>query len=217
MNNFQKKLSVMPLQSKEKDHSTEELIKTAAKKVFQEKGFAAARTRDIADEAGINLALLNYYFRSKQKLFDLIMLETLQEFIQSIGAVFNEPSTSLDEKIQAFAHRYIDFLLDQPNIPLFILSEIKSKPEHIIDNVPMKTIFLQSHFTQQYEKAVLDGKLPQLDIMHFLMNLVALTVFPFIASPLLKPLGGISNERFKEMMLERKELIPKWIGLLKAI
>ncbi|WP_215224886.1 TetR/AcrR family transcriptional regulator [Echinicola shivajiensis] len=207
----------MSLQSKEKDHSTEELIKRSAKKIFQEKGFAATRTRDIAEEAGINLALLNYYFRSKQKLFDLIMLETLQEFIQSISVVFNDRNSTLEEKIEAFAHRYIDFLLGQPNIPLFILNEIKGKPEHIIDNVPMKSILLQSHFTQQYEKAVMDEELPQLDFMHFLMNLIALTVFPFIASPLLKPLGGISNERFREMMLERKKLIPKWIGLLKAI
>ena len=64
-----------------KDLSTEEKIKAAAKKLFTQKGFAATRTRDIAEEAGINLALLNYYFRSKEKLFELVMKENVQLFL----------------------------------------------------------------------------------------------------------------------------------------
>ena len=71
--------------SVEVDLSTEEKIKEAAKKVFLKKGYAATRTRDIAEEAGINLALLNYYFRSKEKLFDLIMLEKLEKFFGAIA------------------------------------------------------------------------------------------------------------------------------------
>ena len=63
------------------DSSTEEKIKAAARKVFTRKGFAATRTRDISEEAGINLALLNYYFRSKEKLFDLVMMENMQHFL----------------------------------------------------------------------------------------------------------------------------------------
>ena len=75
--------------SVEVDLSTEEKIKEAAKKVFLKKGYAATRTRDIAEEAGINLALLNYYFRSKEKLFDLIMLEKLEKFFGVIAPVLN--------------------------------------------------------------------------------------------------------------------------------
>ncbi len=69
------------------DSSTEEKIKEAARVVFMKKGFAATRTRDIAEEAGINLALLNYYFRSKEKLFELVMFEKFQKFFGIIANV----------------------------------------------------------------------------------------------------------------------------------
>src|SRR5690606_19330293 len=95
---------------KKGDTSTEEKIKNAARLVFNQKGYAGTRTRDIAEQAGINLALLNYYFRSKQKLFDLIMLETMQDFIQSMKTVFNDKNTSLQSKVEAVASRYIDLL-----------------------------------------------------------------------------------------------------------
>jgi len=207
----------MPAKTKKLDASTEEKIKSAAKKVFQEKGYAASRTRDIAEEAGINLALLNYYFRSKQKLFELIMMETLQGFIQSMSTVFNDPNSTLENKINVFSNNYIDFLLREPGIPLFILSEIKANPYHIVQNVKMKEILMDSYFRKQFEKAIQEKKLPQQNIMHFLMNLIALTVFPFVASPLLKALGGFDDQAFNQLMLERKSLIPKWIQtLMKA-
>src|SRR3954453_21008733 len=102
------------------DTNTEEKIKKAARVVFHEKGFAATRTRDIAQEADINLALLNYYFRSKQKLFDIIMLETLQGFARSLLEVFNNPDTTLEDKIDIFAERHIELLMQNPRIPIFM-------------------------------------------------------------------------------------------------
>src|SRR3954447_3091787 len=89
------------------DINTESKIKAAARVVFHQKGFAATRTRDIAQEAGINLALLNYYFRSKQKLFDLIMAETVSAFMQNMVLVLNDEKTTLAHKIQELSNRYI--------------------------------------------------------------------------------------------------------------
>src|ERR1700753_4502302 len=94
-----------------KETTTEERIKEAARKLFTQKGFAGTRTRDIAEEAGINLALLNYYFRSKEKLFDLVMLENLGQFISGVRALFNDKATSLDQKIEALVNFYITQLL----------------------------------------------------------------------------------------------------------
>src|SRR6478735_3139559 len=93
------------------DINTEEKIKVAARLLFHKKGFAGTRTRDIAEQAGINLALLNYYFRSKKKLFELIMLETLSGFLQNMGIVFNDESSTLEEKVQRTAEKYIDLLM----------------------------------------------------------------------------------------------------------
>src|SRR6202012_5712205 len=80
--------------------STEERIKEAARKLFTQKGFAGTRTRDIAQEAGINLALLNYYFRSKQKLFDLVMMENFQRFLAGMKINFQDPALDLKERIE---------------------------------------------------------------------------------------------------------------------
>ena len=111
---------------KEKDKTTEAKIKSAAKTVFHQKGFAATRTRDIAEEAGINLALLNYYFRSKQKLFEIVMFETMFSFMQSMSLVFNDEESSLDDKIEKVVEKYTYKILSEPEVPLFILSELRN-------------------------------------------------------------------------------------------
>src|SRR6478735_5430914 len=111
---------------KPSDANAEMKIKTAARIVFHKKGYAATRTRDIAKEANMNLALLNYYFKSKEKLFELVMLETLVAFFQTMGMVFNDESTTLEEKLHKVAEKYIDAIIAEPEIPLFIMSEIRS-------------------------------------------------------------------------------------------
>src|SRR5258707_12651853 len=109
----------------EKETSTEEKIKAAAKKLFTQNGFDATRTRDIAEEAGINLALLNYYFRSKQKLFDIIMMENFRQFIGGMSTNFQDENLSIEERLSKIVNAYIDFLSEFPDLPLFILNEIK--------------------------------------------------------------------------------------------
>src|SRR5688572_8380530 len=96
----------MAKKNKVDDQSSEQKIKTAADTVFTKKGYAATRTRDIAEEAGINLALLNYYFRSKEKLFELIMMEKLTSFFGTIVPVLNDAGLSLEQKIVSVSKRY---------------------------------------------------------------------------------------------------------------
>ena len=129
----------MPAKNAKKapDTNTEAKIKAAARVVFHKKGFAATRTRDIAEEAKMNLALLNYYFRSKEKLFELIMFETLTEFYQTMGIVFNDETTTLEKKIQLIAEKYIDLIIAEPEIPLFIMSEIRSHGAAILEKLPV--------------------------------------------------------------------------------
>src|SRR5215831_12055606 len=115
--------------TKAADLSSEERIKMAAKKVFTRKGYAATRTRDIAQEAGMNLALLNYYYRSKEKLFHLVMEEKLQLLLGIISPIITDPESSLEEKIEKLTTQYLDMLLANPDLPLFVLSEIRQHPE----------------------------------------------------------------------------------------
>ena len=136
------------------DFSTEEKIKNAARTVFHKKGFSAARTRDIADEAGINLALLNYYFRSKEILFNIVMLETFQSFFALIFQIFNDPDSSFEEKIEKFASYYIDLIFQEPEIPLFIMTEIRNNPVELMQKIGIVKAVFHSVFAKQFNEAM---------------------------------------------------------------
>ena len=194
-----------------KDSSTEDKIKNAAKAVFHRKGFAAARTRDIAEEAGINLALLNYYFRSKERLFVLVMIETLSGFFGSVSVIINNPETTFEEKIEQFAAGYIDLIFREPDIPLFIMSEIRNNPEQLLQKIDIRNTVFNSVFIRQFAESVQQGKIKDQSFLHFMMNFIGLIVFPFIGKPLLKAISGLTEEEFNALIEERKKLIPVWI------
>ena len=193
------------------DTTTEAKIKAAARVVFHKKGFAGTRTRDIAKEADMNLALLNYYFHSKERLFEVVVLETLTFFYQTLGTVFNDETTTLEKKIQLVAEKYIDLITTEPEIPLFIMSEIRNHGAAILEKLPAANMILQSAFIKQYKAAVKSGKIKEPNPLHFLMNLMGLIVFPFINSPMIKKIGRLNDRQFDKLMQERKRLIPVWM------
>ena len=200
----------------EADASTEEKIKQAARAIFHKKGFAATRTRDIAEEAGLNLALLNYYFRSKQKLFDLIMLETMQQFFLSLTEVFNDQETSLEKKVEVLVSNYIDLLTEEPDIPIFILSELRNNPQELVAKIRVKEILMKSYLMEQLQEAVKAGIIAPIHPVQFIMNIMGLTVFPFIAKPIFSNLGNLSETDFNQLMAQRKALVPKWVKAIMA-
>jgi AcrR family transcriptional regulator len=191
--------------------STEQKIKEAARKVFISKGFAATRTRDIAEAADINLALVNYYFRSKSKLFEIIMMETLGGFLKEMLVVLNEQETSLQEKIAQVASRYIDLIIKEPEIPTFIITEAKLNPQLLASKLPIKQLLESSIFFRQHKEMVDKGLLSEPNPIHFLLNLIGMVVFPFLAKPLLMEGASLDEVEFKRIMLERKKLIPAWM------
>jgi len=198
----------------ETDHSTEEKIKQAARSVFTKKGFSAARTRDIAEEAGINLALLNYYFRSKENLFDIVMMENLQRFLMGLGGALRDEKSSLIEKVSAIANNYVDMLKSNPDLPLFVLSEIRANPDKLANNTGIKSLLHGSVFFKQLMEAT-KGKIHPI---HLMMNIMGMTVFPFVARPLLQNVGNLSQSDFDNLMEERKKLIPIWFdSILKTL
>lgn len=194
--------------------TTEEKIKQAATKLFIEKGFAATRTRDIAAEAGINLALLNYYFRSKEKLFDVVMEESVQLFLLGLEEILNDVNTVLKDKIAGIAGHYIDLLKSHPDLPLFILTEIRANPSRMESNLNVKEMLIESNFYKQLEATTQK----KVDPMHFIMNLLGLLVFPFISSPVLKGAGEQGKAEFNQLMEERKHWVPIWVeAMLKTL
>lgn len=194
------------------DTSTEEKIKEAARKVFLQKGYSATRTRDIAEESGINLALLNYYFRSKEKLFHVIMQEKMQEFFGVLLPIVNDDSTKLETKIELIVSNYIDTLTENPQLPLFVLSEMKGHGDKIKKILPVQKITNNISFIKQLKE-----KRPDINPVHFLMNILGMTVFPFVAKPAFDLIAATNKSELEQIFKERKKLIPLWIkAMLKA-
>lgn len=207
----------MKIQTKKaRSAGTEKKIKEAAEKLFTRNGYAAVRTRDIAAEAGINLALLNYYFRSKEKLFEIIMLENMQKFVKGIAVVVNNESTTVEQKLEDLVSLYIDMLTKQPDLPLFLINQVSNDPEGFVKKMDIGPLLNSSYLVKQLQKQAKGKKRlrPPFNPVHIVINAGVLTVAPFIMSPVIRALTGISQQQFNQLMIERKMLIPRWIKMM---
>ena len=185
-------------------------IKDAAKCLFLKKGYSATTTREIAKESSINLALLNYYFTSKRKLFEIIMLETIRDFMSKMVEIYNDEKTTLEEKLKLTSSKYIDMIIAEPNLPMFVVNELNNNPSSVLKIIRGKMI-MESKLVDQYNDGVKKGLYKKGDPIHFVTNILSLIVFPFISSPIIIKMKKLSRKEFNEMMNERKKLIPKWV------
>jgi TetR/AcrR family transcriptional regulator len=196
---------------KNKDIGAEEKILAAARKVFMSKGMAGARMQDIADEAGINKALLHYYFRDKDKLFGTIFTEEALRFFPKINMIF-QSEAPLFEKIQNFVTEYIDEMQGNPFLPWFVMNEINRDPDQFLykiwgeDNLPKPAKFLE-----QIETEIKNGTIKKISPMHLLMNMISMTIFPFIGRPMFVRNLRLTDKQFSAIMEQRKAEIPKFI------
>jgi TetR/AcrR family transcriptional regulator len=196
---------------KKDDKGAEQRILAAARKVFTTKGMAGARMQEIADEAGINKALLHYYFRDKDKLFEAIFMEEAQKFFPKINAIF-QSDEPLFEKIETFVREYIDEMVENPYLPWFVLSEINLDPDRFMNKMLGETNRPKpAKFLEQIEKEIKKGTIKRIPPVHLLMNLLSMTIFPFIARPMITRNLQMSEIQFRKTMEERKKEIPKFI------
>lgn len=194
--------------------TTEQQIKEAASALFLKKGYAATTTRDIAAASGTNVALISYYFRSKENLFAEIMLEQMQRFASGLDGVVNDAKTDLRTKLSRVANAYVDMFTEQPDLPLFVLSELRRDPSALIKKVGVADKLKNSVLFKQITEAIANGEIANVHPLHVFMNLLSLAVFPFIAKPLISGATGIKDEAFHALMQERRNLVPMWIELM---
>lgn len=195
----------------ERNESTEQKIKEAARKVFTERGFAATRTRDIAEASGYNLALINYYFRSKENLFNIIMLESLQLFVGSVIPILNNRETSLQQKVEVLVAHYIDMMIANPNIPFFVMNSVNTNPHEFLAKMTANNGLNKTYLEEQWQELIAKKKGLAFDPVHLFINMIGMTVFPFVAAPMIKARNKISNDTYIKMMQDRKQLIPMWV------
>lgn len=190
--------------------TTEEKIFNAARIVFQKKGFAGARMQEIADEAGINKAMLHYCFKNKQLLFEAVFMKAFKQLAPQINAIFHSEA-SVFEKITQFTESYISFVIDNPYLPQFVIQEMNNNPEFVMtflnhENRPNPTALIL-----QIEKEIAEGIIKPVKPKQLLLDIFSLTVFPFAAQMMVKGILHLSNEEFNSMMEERKTSIAQHI------
>jgi AcrR family transcriptional regulator len=194
----------------EKSDSTQERILLAAQKIFLQKGLTGARMQDIADEAGINKALLHYYFRNKEQLFDMIFLEALNKLFPKIADIF-ESDISLFKKIENFCSEYTDMMLQNAYLPLFVLNEVNKDPIRFKEKFWKNKDFVFQKFMEQIELEIKAGTIKPISAAHLFINMLSMCIFPFMAKPLWMMTTSMDELQFRYFMEQRKTEVAKFL------
>jgi AcrR family transcriptional regulator len=189
---------------------TEDKILNAAREVFVSKGFDGARMQEIADKAQINKALLHYYFRSKDKLFKAIFEETLTRIGPAIFSFINE-AIPLEVKIWKFVDNYIEIIKKNPKLPLFLLNEVSVNPDRIFHYLNIESLMDIQSLQDQLDDEAQRGGFMHIDAKHFIVNIISMTIFPFVGKPIMQHALRIKDQEWENFLNERKKIIPKTI------
>ena len=190
--------------------TTEEKIFLSARKVFQKKGFAGARMQEIADEAGINKAMLHYCFKNKELLFEAVFMNAFGQLAPQINQIFNSEDT-LFGKIEKFTENYISFVLENPYMPQFIVQELNNNPEFAQKLLHHPNRPNPQNLIVQINKEIELGIIKPIHPKQLLLDIISMTVFPFAAQIMARGIIGISEEEFQQLMQERKTHIANQI------
>lgn len=196
--------------NKEQKHlqDTETKILQAAEKEFFEKGFAGARTASIAEAAGVTHAMLHYYFRTKDKLFERIVAEKMNMLEEIVLGVIGESNLSLEDRIRQGVEHHFDFIVANRELPRFIMNEVYAHPERL---ETMKTNMqniagaMLNNLQHEIDECARQGHCKQVDARMLLIDIVSLNVFPFMAAPIISEIIGSSYEKYDEFLAMRKE------------
>lgn len=204
--------SASPLEARDGD--TEQRILRAARSVFVRRGTAGARMQEIATEAGVNQALLHYYFRSKSRLADAVFRDVAGRLVPAVARLLGS-DVPLEEKVERFVHLYIDNVRESPFLPGYLLAELHHHPERLAElrhAVPPQPALLAGGILQrlgaQLEERAAAGTMRRISPEQFVVNLLALSVFPFAARPVLELAFGLDDAAFARFLDERRAELP---------
>jgi len=189
--------------------TTEGKILGAATQVFHQKGFNGARMQEIADLAGINKALLHYYFRSKDSLFEKVFNETFGQIALKLTEIFLSEMT-LMSKIGIFVNFYLNFISRHSYIVQFVINALHDKPDQLREII-LKQNCSPELLLEQLKKQLKDELGLDIDPLHIYVNILGLVIFPVVAEPLIQSIFAISDEKMAEFLEQRKKIVPTFI------
>jgi TetR/AcrR family transcriptional regulator len=190
------------------EQETRERILQAAHAVFLRKGTANSRTQEIADQAGVNKALVHYYFGTKSALADAIFERALGTIIPRIFGILADPHRTIEEKVPAIVREQIDFHSTRPYLAGYLLSEMHAEPERLArligghGGVPLDVV------RRQLREGARAGKLRPISAEQFVVSLMGLLIFPFAIRPALGALLSLDATRWPAFLEERRRLLP---------
>ncbi|GAA4770205.1 MULTISPECIES: TetR/AcrR family transcriptional regulator [Flavobacterium] len=193
-----------------KTENTETEILIAAKEIFQQKGMAGARMQEIADKAKINKALLHYYYRSKQLLFEAVFKSAFSLLAPQLNKVLNDDS-DLFEKIRKFTENYVSFVIKHPYLPNFVIQELNKNPEFVQKLRSEKNFPSIEKFKLQVSDAINQGIIKPIEAEQLFINIISLNIFPFIGEPLLMALVNMDKESYNKILENRKTEVAEFI------
>jgi AcrR family transcriptional regulator len=190
------------------DQSMEQTILEVAEKLFLEKGFASTSTTQIAKGAGCNQALVHYYFRTKENLFNTIFEQKFRYFFEHIFEIKNLEKLPFEEKVRHVVESHFDFLRQNPKIPLLVSSQLSRLPEQIqelrskLQNVPQE---LLAHMNAELQHEIAAGYARDIDMLDIILTMVMQNVGLFIMLPMASGLLQLSGEQLEEIITHRRE------------
>ena len=201
-----------------RDLDTESKILEAARVVFTRRGTAGARVQDIAAEAGVNQALIHYYFGSKAELAERVFFEAAGRLMQAM-AVFANPTATLEELVEQFVAAYIDTIRKTPFIPGYILAETTQSPERLdalmrraLGAAPGQLVVMaRERIDKLIAARVNDGSMRPIAPRQLLVNVMALVAFPFVARPILAAVLAADGADYDDFLDERRRELPSFI------
>jgi len=200
------------------DRETEQRILEAARKVFIRRGTAGARMKEIAAEAGVNQALLHYYFRSKGRLssavFQQVATRIFPVLVQVLGG-----DLPLDTKIERVVSLYIEHLSENPFAPVYILSELHHNPQRVgqlleaaTGQAPRQMLPAALQVLErQIDAEVRAGRMRPISALGLAVNLISLCIFPFAARPMLPIAFQMDDAGFARFMASRKPEVIEFV------
>jgi len=189
---------------------TQKLIKQKAKTLFFQKGFLNATTQEIADEAGVNRALIHYYFRSREQMLDLLLDETILEKKERVRSILTS-DLPFREKIARYIDVVVDYGLTYPYLENFIISETARHPDKVRAFCNQDKLKSSDLIREQLEAEIKKKRLASISAEHFMVNLVALCNYPLLAKSVLQTIHGMTDSAYRKFLMERKQVIYKAI------
>jgi AcrR family transcriptional regulator len=191
------------------DLATRERILDAAHAVFVRKGSATARTQEIADEAGVNKALLHYYFGTKAGLADAILARAMAELAPRIFGIIADPQRTIEEKVQAVVNAQIDFHTARPYFARYLIAEMHAEPDRVLRAAGRRPPL--DELRRQLAAAAEAGTVRPISAEQFVTNMMALCIFPFATRPLLRLALDLDDKGFDALMEERRRELPAFV------